>query len=140
MRGGGSDQRRLSICRRAPDPCGACLSLFLCRRDGRAGGKLGGCADGAADMFAQPGIVRIVIGAVLLSNVRATWIGSHWKPESEEAAAFPPRFNDTLADKIADQWPRKLWPKLRIPYYVLGPLYVLTEFVGVIALRAGIVK
>lgn len=27
------------------------------------------------------GVVRIIIGALLLSNFRATWIADHWKPE-----------------------------------------------------------
>jgi hypothetical protein len=33
------------------------------------------------------GVVKIIIGALLISNLRATWIAAHWKPEAEEAAA-----------------------------------------------------
>src|SRR5581483_3508616 len=32
------------------------------------------------------GVVRIIIVALLFSNLRAAWIADHWKPESEEAA------------------------------------------------------
>jgi hypothetical protein len=32
------------------------------------------------------GVVRIIVVALLLSNLRATWIADHWEPESEEAA------------------------------------------------------
>jgi hypothetical protein len=91
----------------------------------------------AADMLVSPGIVRFIIAGLLFSNLRATWISSHWKPDSEAAAAFPPRFSDTLGDKLADQWPMLLWPKLRIPYYVFAPLYALLEIVGVVMIRAG---
>lgn len=51
------------------------------------------------------GVVRIIVNALLLSNLRATWIADHWKPESEEAV-LPPRLGDTFSDKLADIWPR----------------------------------
>src|SRR5277367_2225672 len=61
------------------------------------------------DSFASGiGVVRIIITALLLSNLRATWIAGNWKPESEEAA-LPPRFGETFADKFADQWPAFIW-------------------------------
>lgn len=92
----------------------------------------------AAEMLVSLGVVRVLIGALLLSNLRGTWIASEWKPDSEEAAGFPPRFNDTLGDKMADQWPMKLWPKLRLMYYICGPLFALAEWGGAIAIRMGL--
>jgi hypothetical protein len=82
-----------------------------------------------------PGVLRILIGALLLSNLRATWIASQWKPESEEAA-LPPRLDATLGDKFADQWPQLLWPKLRVPYYVFSVGVLLVVFVGLAAMRS----
>src|SRR5258708_33232951 len=37
------------------------------------------------------GVVNAIVAALLLSNLRATWIASHWQPESDEAI-LPPRF------------------------------------------------
>jgi hypothetical protein len=66
-------------------------------------------------VLAGPGTVRILLTALLLSNLRATWIASLWKPESDEAV-LPPRFAETWSDKFADQLPRWLWPKVKVQY------------------------
>lgn len=70
------------------------------------------------DMFASGiGVIRIIVTALLLSNLRATWIADHWQPESEEAV-LPARLGDTLSDKISDKWPAFIWPKVKILYYI----------------------
>jgi hypothetical protein len=72
----------------------------------------------AVDMvFSGASVFKILFSALLLANVRATWIAGTWRPESDEAA-LPPRLNETLGDKFADQLPMWLWPKVRILYYV----------------------
>jgi hypothetical protein len=63
------------------------------------------------------GVVRVIVIALLFSNLRATWIASGWKPEAEEAA-LPPRMGDTFADKLSDKWPSFIWPKIKWLYYV----------------------
>jgi hypothetical protein len=80
-----------------------------------------------------PSIVKVLFAALLLSNLRATWIASRWSPNSEQAI-LPPRFNETWGDKIADQLPMWLWPKLRIPYYVLSACFLLLVAVGLLTL------
>jgi|HubBroStandDraft_5_1064220.scaffolds.fasta_scaffold01475_2 hypothetical protein len=65
------------------------------------------------------GVLRILLAALLLSNMRAIWIASRWKPDSAEAVV-PPRFSDTWSDKFADQLPQFLWPKIRILYYIFS--------------------
>ncbi len=80
-------------------------------------------------IFSGVGVVKILFTALLLSNVRATWIAARWKPESEEAA-LPPRLNQTFADKFADQLPRWLWPKVRILYYILSAVTIILVVVG----------
>jgi len=40
-------------------------------------------------------VIRIIFSALLVSNVRATWIAGAWKPDSEEAA-LPVRLADTF--------------------------------------------
>src|SRR5882724_7885769 len=69
------------------------------------------------DTLMAPGVLRIIFAALLLSNLRGTWIAASWKPESEEAV-LPPRMNETFFDKLVDQLPPWLWPKIRIAYYI----------------------
>ena len=77
------------------------------------------------------GVVRIIIIALLLSNVRATWIAAHWKPDSEEAA-LPPRFGETFVDKLADRWPAFVWPKVKVLYYIFSVGYLALTVAGLI--------
>ncbi len=61
------------------------------------------------------GIVRILFVALLFANVRGHWLASRWTQEPWQ----PARLNETLADKFADQWPRRLWPAGRYVFYAL---------------------
>jgi hypothetical protein len=63
-------------------------------------------------LLTAPGVVRILITALLISNLRATWIASNWKADSE-AAILPPRMAETRGDKFANRLPPWLWPKVR---------------------------
>jgi hypothetical protein len=84
------------------------------------------------------GVVRIIIVALLLSNLRATWIAGSWKPDSEEAA-LPPRMGETFSDKFSDIWPAFIWPKIKYPYYIFSFGYLALTVAGliVIYLRGG---
>jgi len=77
------------------------------------------------------GVVKIIVMALLLSNLRATWIASGWKSDSEEAA-LPTRMGDTFADKFSDKWPAFIWPKVKILYYIFS-------FVLLVLIVAGLV-
>jgi len=89
-------------------------------------------------LVASPGMIvlRAIITALLLSNLRATWISALWQSGSDEAAV-PPRLDDNLSDKLANKWPSWLWPKIRITYYIfsIGVLLVIAVGLGAIALR-----
>ena len=92
-------------------------------------------------MFANSpgiGVVKIIIMALLVSNLRATWIAAGWKPESEEAA-LPPRLAETFADKLADKWPAFIWPKVKVLYYIFsfGCLVLTVAGLIVLYLRRG---
>jgi hypothetical protein len=82
------------------------------------------------------GVVKVIIIALLLSNLRATWIAGNWKPDSDEAA-LPPRLGETFADKLFDRWPAFIWPKIKILYYIysVGSLALITAGLIVMALR-----
>ncbi|MGA3045789.1 MAG: hypothetical protein ABSD67_04160 [Terracidiphilus sp.] len=71
-----------------------------------------------------PGVISFIIAAVLLSNVRATFIASRWKPVAE-GEDRPTRFNETFRDKLVDQLPPKAWPILRIPFFIAASLILM---------------
>jgi hypothetical protein len=74
--------------------------------------------------FTPGGFIKIALLALLLSNLRATFIASEWKPLAEDEDR-PTRFSETLRDKLVDAWPAKLWPTLQIPFFVLGSIWLL---------------
>jgi hypothetical protein len=81
-------------------------------------------------------VLRVIIAALLLSNLRATWIAARWRSGSDEAA-LPLRLDDTWADKLANKWPSWVWPKIRVVYYVfsIGFLLLVSFGLVVMALR-----
>jgi hypothetical protein len=91
------------------------------------------------DTLLTPGVVRILLSALLLSNLRATWIAASWRPESEEAV-LPLRLNETFTDKFADQLPPWLWPKVRIAYYIYSAAFLVLVIASLVmmALRVKI--
>lgn len=86
-----------------------------------------------AELLTGPGVLRIMFAALLLSNLRATWIASGWKAESEESA-LPPRLSATWADTFADRLPAWLWPKIRIVYYAFSAGFAALVVAGMAAM------
>ncbi len=88
--------------------------------------------------LASPGgiVLRVITMALLLSNLRATWIAAHWQGNSDEAV-LPLRLNDTWMDKLGNKWPSWLWPKIRVVYYIfsIGLLLLFSFGLMFIALR-----
>lgn len=78
-------------------------------------------------------IIKILISALLLANLRATWIAARWEPQTDEATSVP-RFGETWSDKFADQLPMWLWPKLRIPYYIFSGVFLALQAIGIVVL------
>lgn len=72
-------------------------------------------------------VVRVIILALLLSNLRATWIASHWNSDSEETA-LPPRLSATWTDLFTDQLPIWLWKKVELSYYVFTTGLLVLDF------------
>ena len=77
-----------------------------------------------------PSIFTIAFAIVLFSNLRSTFLAAEWKPSSE-GEDRPTRFSESFSDKYVDQMPRILWPKLQIPFIVLGVAMLLFSLVGV---------
>jgi len=71
-----------------------------------------------------PGILAIAAACILLSNVRAAFLASEWRPAAEDEDR-PTRFNETLSDRLADRLPARAWPVLQIPFFGLASLLLL---------------
>jgi hypothetical protein len=84
------------------------------------------------------GVVKVIVIALLFSNLRATWIAGNWKPDSEEAA-LPPPLGETFLDKFSDKWPAFIWPKVKVLYYIfsVGFLALVVSGLIVMAFRGG---
>jgi hypothetical protein len=81
------------------------------------------------DTVAVPSIPKAFICVVLLSNLRATWLASRWKPGSSEAE-MPIRLGATWGDKFADKLPEWLWPKVKLVYFVFAPAFLALVLIG----------
>lgn len=66
------------------------------------------------------GVVRIMFLALLLANIRSTWLSSTWRTEAIEPPPLP--LNETFLDKLSDRMPLYLWPKTKWVLYVLAVL------------------
>src|ERR1035438_8511767 len=81
-----------------------------------------------------PGILTILAAGILLSNVRAAFLASEWRPAAEDEDR-PTRFNETFGDKLADQLPARAWPVLQIPFFGLAALLLLLSLAGLCVAR-----
>jgi hypothetical protein len=84
----------------------------------------------------RPTVFSIAFALILLSNLRATFLASEWRPAAE-GEDRPTRFNESFADKYVDQLPQILWPKLQIPFFILSVAMLLISLLGVAYTLAG---
>lgn len=82
-------------------------------------------------MHRLPGFLDIAITAVLLGNIRGTYIASSWMAKGD-LEAFPDRLNVTFFDKLVDQLPAKLWPKGKYVFLSVSILYGAMLVLGMI--------
>jgi hypothetical protein len=61
-------------------------------------------------MFSGISIVRIIVAALLLANLRATFIATQWHADSPEAE-LPPRLGETFSDRFTDRLPLCCGPR-----------------------------
>lgn len=69
------------------------------------------------------GIVRIIFLALLFANIRGNWLSARWATEQNWGGSSA-RLNQTLGDKLADQLPTWVWPKVRIVFYVIAGIEI----------------
>jgi len=77
-----------------------------------------------------PGFLSILAAGILLSNVRAAFLASEWRP-AREGEDRPTRFSETFRDKLVDRWPAKAWPVVQAPFFALAALMLLLSLVAV---------
>ena len=83
------------------------------------------------NVLLKPNVFSVAFAAILLSNLRATFLASEWRPAAE-GEDRPTRFSESFGDKYVDQLPPILWPKLQIPFFVLGAAMLLLSLLGVL--------
>jgi hypothetical protein len=66
------------------------------------------------------GVLRIVCLALLLANIRSTWLSEMWRENATEPPPLP--LGETILDKLSDRLPLYLWPKTKWVLYVLAVL------------------
>ncbi|MGO8757970.1 MAG: hypothetical protein ACLQG3_07585 [Terracidiphilus sp.] len=76
-----------------------------------------------------PGILSILAAGILLSNVRAAFLASEWRPAGE-GEDRPTRFNESMTDKLVDQLPAKLWPRLQPYFFSVASAILALELIG----------
>src|SRR5947209_9001525 len=69
------------------------------------------------------GIVRIIFLALLFANIRGNWLSARWALK-QQSSVTPIRLNQTLGDKLSDQLPIFLWPKVKVIFYLLASLEI----------------
>jgi hypothetical protein len=77
-----------------------------------------------------PGIIEVIFAGILLSNVRAAFLASEWRPAGE-GEDRPTRFDESLTDKIVDQLPAKVWPRFQPLFFAVGAAVLAFELIGV---------
>jgi len=82
-----------------------------------------------------PGWLVLFVMLILASNVRGCWIASKWLG-SGDPDIVPMRMNENWRDKLVDQMPARVWPRLRAAFYVLAFLVFMATLAGVIVIAA----
>lgn len=82
-----------------------------------------------------PGWLVLFVILILASNVRGCWIASKWL-RSGDPDIVPMRMNENWRDKLVDQMPARVWPRLRAAFYILAFLVFMATLAGVIVIAA----
>jgi hypothetical protein len=80
------------------------------------------------------GIVRIIFLALLFANIRGNWLSARWATDQPSSVPST-RLNQTLGDKLSDQLPMFLWPKLKVVFYMLTVIEMGLLLVSLLAPR-----
>jgi hypothetical protein len=73
---------------------------------------------GLATLVVGFSVLRIVLLALLLANIRGTWLSAKWRPLATEPPPVP--LTETIWDKFSSTLPIYVWPAGRWVFYVLA--------------------
>jgi hypothetical protein len=80
---------------------------------------------------AFPGVIAFGAAALLISNIRGTWIAARYA-KSGEPQQFPERMRGTWRDRLVDQMPPIVWPKARVAFFAIATIYIALSVVGTV--------
>ena len=80
-----------------------------------------------------PGFLGLAGGVLLIANIRGTYIAAKWAAKGD-AEVFPERANESFKDRFVDQMPTVVWPRVKIPFFVLASLYAALAVLGIVML------
>ena len=92
---------------------------------------LGGLV-GLRDAGSVFNITKIIILALLLANIRANWLSASWENDSEFDPR-PTRRTENIREKLVNQLPAFLWPKLKLVFYGLACIEMLALLLMLLA-------
>lgn len=81
-----------------------------------------------------PGALSLICTGLLLANVRGTLIAARWVQRAPQE--FPERLGETITDKLIDQLPFRVWPKITIAFYSIASMYLALCVLGIGVLLA----
>ena len=64
------------------------------------------------------GVLRLLGNALLLANVRGTWLSARWRDRQTEPPPVP--LDETFLERFTDRLPLVLWPNVRVFYYFIA--------------------
>jgi hypothetical protein len=79
--------------------------------------------------------VKLVVLAVLGTNIRATFLAAKWAETQTEPPPAP--ISGSFMDNFGDLWPRRIWPIGQYVYYVMTALIALLLILGIVAVLLG---
>lgn len=80
-----------------------------------------------------PGFLVFIAAALLTANIRGCLIAASSMKQGDPDE-IPLRFHETWRDRLVDQMPARIWPRIRIVFYVLAALMLLLSVAGSIVI------
>ena len=78
------------------------------------------------------GVVRVIVTALLLANLRATWISARLRLAATEPPPVP--LEGSWSERLSDRMPMRVWPWGRWVFYLVGVLMLLDIGAGLLRL------
>ncbi len=83
-----------------------------------------------------PSLIWIAAGILLIANIRGTYIAAKWAAKGD-LDVFPERSTVSLKDRFVDGMPPRVWPRAKIPFFVLASLYLVLSMSGLVLTLTG---